>query len=89
MTNRQIGHSEAVYKLLQGMKLRNSNISCLFVASGFPDNRSEFYQKVPDGYTKLQKDFDAQEELDIGDQDDEDNKDLKPILRAHRPALLY
>ena len=84
LTNRQIGHSEAVYKLFQGMKLRNSNISCLFVASGFPENRSEFYQKVPDVDTSLQKEFDAEEDPNVeqdGDDDFEEVSDTNEALK--------
>ena len=48
LTHRQIGASEAVYRINPGMKLKDSNIACTFVASGFPENRSAFYRKVQD-----------------------------------------
>ena len=73
LTNRQVGHSEAVYKLFQGMKLTNSNIATLFVASGFIENRSEFYQKVPDASAKLQSDFDANDNPVNIDEDNPEN----------------
>ena len=46
LTNRQLGAAEATYKSIQGMKLKDSNIKCEFVPTGFAENRSVFYQKV-------------------------------------------
>ena len=48
LTHRQIGASEAVYRLIQGLHLTESNIACVFVATGFPENRSLFFKKVSD-----------------------------------------
>ncbi len=48
LTNRQMGLPEAVYKALCGMRLRDSNVTCINVATGFPENRSLFYKKVVD-----------------------------------------
>ena len=48
LTHRQIGTSEAVYRVFKGMKLKDSNITCIFVSSGFPDNRSNLFRKVSD-----------------------------------------
>ena len=48
LTHRQVGESEAVYKVLRGLKLKDSNVTCVFVASGFPENRSVFYRRVKD-----------------------------------------
>ena len=47
LTHRQIGESEAVYRITSSMHLKHSNIATIFVSSGFPDNRSEFYRKLP------------------------------------------
>ena len=47
-THRQIGASEAVYRIIQGMKLKDSNITCIFLPTGFPENRSVFLRKVSD-----------------------------------------
>ena len=49
LTHRQLGASEAVYRILPGMRLKESNIACIFVTTGFPDNRSAFYKKISDG----------------------------------------
>ena len=48
LTHRQVGASEAAYKVNPFMKLKDSNITCIFVATGFPENRSVFYKKVHD-----------------------------------------
>ena len=64
LTHRQIGASEAVYRVIPNMKLKDSNIKCVFVASGFPDNRSCFYLKVNEEST---------EELEIDEDEDEDD----------------
>ena len=53
MKYRQIGCSEAVYRLLSALHLISSNISCIFVASGYPENRSVFFQKVNDNSEKI------------------------------------
>ena len=49
LLNRQVGESESCYRILPGMKLKDSNISTVFVQTGFPENRTEFYKRIPDG----------------------------------------
>ena len=49
LLNRQVGESESCYRILAGMKLKDSNISTVFVQTGFPENRTEFYKKLPEG----------------------------------------
>ena len=46
LTHRQIGSSETIYRLLPGLHLKDSNIACVFVATGFPENREVFFRKV-------------------------------------------
>ena len=46
LTHRQIGASEAVYRALPDMKLKDSNVATIYVSTGFPENRSVFYKKV-------------------------------------------
>ena len=45
-THKQVSVSEATYRLLNGMCLKNSDTTCIFVTTGFPQNRSSFYQPV-------------------------------------------
>ena len=68
---RQIGASEAVYRLISGMHLTASNISTIFVATGYPENRSVFFKKITGqgGQSQdLNKSFD---EDDIEEADDD------------------
>jgi hypothetical protein len=44
LTHRQIGMSEAVYRLLPFLHMKESNTKCTFVATGFPENRSIFFR---------------------------------------------
>jgi hypothetical protein len=63
MTHRQIGLSEAVYRLFPFLHMKQSNTKCIFVPSGFPENRSVFFRKV----TAEEADQDEFEEMDDGD----------------------
>lgn len=69
LTNRQMGLSEAVAKLFSSMLLKGSNIACIFIASGFPENRSVFFKKV----------YETEEEQDVNDEEDEAEE-----LRTHQ-----
>ena len=46
LTHREKGGSEALYLLFPNMQLKGSNISTVYVISGFPENRSVFYVPV-------------------------------------------
>merc|ERR1712051_778686 len=72
LTHRQIGASEAVYRINPGMKLKDSNIACTFVASGFPENRSAFYRKVQD------QEDEKLHEIPIN-YDNEDNEEVDEV----------
>ena len=48
LSHRQVGASEAAYKVNPSLRMKDSNISCIFVMTGFPQNRSVFYRKVKD-----------------------------------------
>ena len=76
LTHRQVGASEAAYKILPNLRLKDSNISCVFVTTGFPKNRSKFFTRVHDDD---QEDNDDENEVeDIEDQNDEDFQEQKP-----------
>ncbi len=49
ISKRQIGAAEAIYRINQGMKLKDSNVKCTFVATGFPEKRWTLFRKVHDG----------------------------------------
>jgi len=46
LTHRQIGESEAYYRMLPNLHLSESNINCIFLTNGFPDTRSRFLFKL-------------------------------------------
>ena len=48
LTHRQVGASEAVIRAIRSMRLKDSNIACKWVSSGFPENRYISFRKVKD-----------------------------------------
>ena len=46
LTHRQIGESEVYYKLFPQLHLSHSNISAIFLPTGFPQNRSKFLKQI-------------------------------------------
>jgi hypothetical protein len=46
LTHRQIGESEAYYKLFKHLHLTHSNISAVFAPTGFKKNRSRFLKQI-------------------------------------------
>ncbi len=68
---RQMGESEAVYIVISGTRLRDSNVKTVFVASGFPENRSFFYRKVDENNPEPIVNENADQ------QSDDENEDLQ------------
>ena len=52
LTHRQIGESEAYFRLLQHLHMKHSNIEAAFIQTGFKDNRSKFLKKLTDEEAK-------------------------------------
>jgi hypothetical protein len=48
LTHRQIGACEAVYRLLPNLHMKDANVTCIFVSTGFIENRSIFLEKAID-----------------------------------------
>ena len=71
LKNRQISASEAVYRVLPGMHLKHSNITTIFIQSGFPENRTVHFKRLYDD------NFDEEEAL-IND-DENSAEDENPI----------
>jgi hypothetical protein len=46
LTHRQMGLFEAYYRLIPGLHLTHSNLKCVFLSTGFKQNRCRFLQKV-------------------------------------------
>ena len=63
LTHRQVGASEAVIRAVRSMRLKDSNIACKWVSSGFPENRYISFRKVKD---------ENHDELDEGQSDEEE-----------------
>ena len=56
LTHRQMGKFEAYYRILPHLRLTESNVSCLFVSTGFPEKRSQFLKKVNDDGPTMEED---------------------------------
>ena len=79
-THRQVSVAEATYRLTSGMDLKYSNVKSRFVATGFPENRSDKFIKVQDkedGYDEDYDDYESESEVeeDIGEKDMVDRPD--------------
>ena len=61
--NKQVSVAEATYRLVRGLDLKRSNIACIFVATGYPRNRSSFFVS-----TKA----DDEKSIDVEPLDDEE-----------------
>ncbi len=48
LTHREMGESEAIYRIIPSLHLSESNVKCVFVATGFPWERSRFLRKILD-----------------------------------------
>ena len=46
MAKRQIGKCEAIYRAIPSFHLQGSNIACVFVQSGYPENQSTYLRKI-------------------------------------------
>ena len=73
ISKRQVGAAEAVYRINSAMHLRDSNVKCIFVATGFPENRWTMFRKVSDIDTDTNV-----IESDTDNFDDEETEDYDP-----------
>ena len=46
LTHRQIGESEAFYRILPHLHMKKSNMDCVFLPTGFKKNRSNFLMEL-------------------------------------------
>ena len=67
LTHRQMGESEAYYRMLPGLHLKDSNIKTIFVQAGFRCNRHKYMYKVESSSkqkpTKVEYIIDGRESL--------------------------
>ena len=47
-THKQTCVSEAAYRLIPGLNLKDSNIKTIFLTSGFPENRRHYLRQIPE-----------------------------------------
>ena len=94
-THRQVGASEACYRINSGMRLKDSNIACTFVASGFPENRSVFYRKVVDDCHEEVQDpqnenytVDSEDEFEDNFEDNSDDP-LDVVEEVERDSTIH
>ena len=52
LTHRQIGESEAYFKILPHLEMKHSNIESLFIPTGFKANRSKFLKQITEEESK-------------------------------------
>ena len=57
-SHRQLGESEAYYKLFPEMHLTESSVKTVFVAGGFPEKRNVFLRKINKNKDKVEFDED-------------------------------
>ena len=91
LTSRQMGESEAYYRMFPYLHLSESNVKCVFVATGFPENRSNMLRPMRDKLAD--EDFDnvgtPQDGIEI-EGSDKTYKRVTPIHEkyASRPEYL-
>ena len=47
-THRSMGEAEVYYRIISSLHLTESNLACVFLPTGFPENRSKFLRFVPE-----------------------------------------
>ena len=47
-THRQTCVAEAAYRIIPGLNLKDSNIKTMFLTSGFPSNRWQYFRQIPE-----------------------------------------
>ena len=84
-THRQVSVAEATYRLTDGMSLKASNVKSKFVATGYLENRSNFYCKVNDEDDEDDEESDEDNKINT---DSEDNDDQAEGLKPRRTYII-
>ena len=66
LSHRQMGESEAYYRIMPHMHLTESNVKTIFVSTGFPSKRLSFFSKVSDSENQIEEDADDPQSLFSG-----------------------
>ena len=72
VTNRQIGASEAVYRVLPGLHLKDSNISSIFVVTGFPEKRQLFFKPARNENEDPEEIFENEGDIIVMNEEEEE-----------------
>ena len=90
ITHRQCGAPESIYRTLKELHLKESNISCVFVSSGFPEHRHSIYHPVPEDPDQPNDEFvDAVGEVQIEGRTGRFKKQVHISQRySERPKVL-
>ena len=72
--NKQVSVAEAAYRLIRGLDLKKSNITCTYLATGYPRNRSSFFRPA----ISTEKPDDTENAFEENPNEDELN-DAAPI----------
>ena len=90
ITHRQCGMPESIYRTLKELHLKESNIACTFVSSGFPEHRHSIYHPVPEDPDQPNDEFmDAVGEVQIEGRTGTFKKQVPISQRyAERPKVL-
>ena len=76
-TNKQASVAEATYRLTPGMNLKKSNVKSRFVATGYHENRYNFYHKINTDNSNSDHESDTEtEDEDDDEEDEEEEKDF-------------
>ena len=92
LKHREMGEMECYYRIIPGLHLSESNLKCVFVATGFPQNRSTIIRPVDANVQQEEGD----EELEFGNGNisiegsDKTFKMVNPIHKkySNRPDLI-
>ncbi len=61
MSKRQVSLCEAIYRVLPFLHMQHSNILCIHLPSGFPQNQSKFLKKVSDDSGSLSEESSSED----------------------------
>ena len=75
-TNKQASVAEATYRLTPGMNLKKSNVKSKFVATGYHENRYNFYHKIKTDDSNSDHESDTENETEDEDDDEDDEEEM-------------
>ena len=89
MSKRQIGLSEAIYRVMPSMLLQGSNIACTFVHSGYPENQSKLLRKVNPDIDTEQDTEKVSEEPNSSDDDSTEDDEPQNVQKSGQTFKIH